>query len=78
MCQCQGGVRVFFLRSCGKKGSCMRKVSISVRAVGGIVFFDIPCLTNQGLKCLLHYFLLTNQSIVSVRGWIVIATVVYA
>ena len=34
----------------------------------------IPCLTSQGSKCSLHFFLLTNQGIVSVRGWMLNAS----
>ena len=34
-------------------------------------FVYIPFLTNQGLKCSVRLSLLTNQSIVSVRGWMV-------
>ena len=42
-----------------------------VPAVSVKEFVFITFLTNQGLKCSVRLSLLTNQSIVSVRGWMV-------
>ena len=44
-----------------------------VPAVSVKEFVFIPCLTNQELKCSVLIFLLTNQSIVGVREWMVSA-----